>query len=140
MIFLDQVPGTHRLRAISSVGEVFPIATTANGRACLAMLPRDEAFRLAEQEWARQNARPDVAKFDLILNDIVENGIARDDGEHTDGISAIGFAFADWLGNIHVAQKDVNARSSSHYPAIISDCFTMTSACFMLAMSTKRPL
>lgn len=36
MIFLDQVPGTHRLRTVSSIGEVFPLTTTANGRACLA--------------------------------------------------------------------------------------------------------
>lgn len=31
MIFLDQVPGTHRLRTVSSIGEVFPLTTTANG-------------------------------------------------------------------------------------------------------------
>jgi DNA-binding IclR family transcriptional regulator len=107
MIFLDQVPGTHRLRAISSVGEVFPITTTANGRACLAMLPRKDALKLAEQEWARQGVQPDIAKFDQMLDAVAENGLARDDDEHTDGISAIGFAFEDWLGNIHAISVPV---------------------------------
>ncbi|MDC0116098.1 IclR family transcriptional regulator [Octadecabacter sp.] len=107
MIFLDQVPGTHRLRAISSVGEVFPITTTANGRACLAMLSRKDARRLAEQEWGRQGVQPDATKFDRMLNEVAENGIARDDNEHTEGISAIGFAFVDWIGNIHAISVPV---------------------------------
>jgi DNA-binding IclR family transcriptional regulator len=51
MIFLDQVQGSHRLRTISSVGEVFPLTTTANGRACLALLPEAEAQSLAFAEW-----------------------------------------------------------------------------------------
>ena len=107
MIFLNQVPGTHRLRAISSVGEVFPITTTANGRACLAMLPRAEALKLAEQEWARQGVRPDATKFDCLLNKVAENGIARDENEHTEGISALGFAFEDWIGNVHAISVPV---------------------------------
>lgn len=36
MIFLDQVQGMHRLRAVSSAGEVFAVTTPANGRACRA--------------------------------------------------------------------------------------------------------
>ena len=40
MIFLDQVPGLHRLRTVSFVGEVFPLTTTANGRACLGAIAR----------------------------------------------------------------------------------------------------
>jgi DNA-binding IclR family transcriptional regulator len=107
MIFLDQVPGTHRLRAISSVGEVFPVTTTANGRACLAMLPRKKALKLADQEWTRQNIEPDVAKLNKILDEIAENGIAHDDDEHSEGISAIGFAFEDWIGSLHAISVPV---------------------------------
>ncbi len=40
MIFLDQVPGSHRLRTVSPVGEVFPLTPTANGRAVLATMPQ----------------------------------------------------------------------------------------------------
>ena len=53
MIFLDQVPGTHRLRTVSAVGDVFPLTNTANGRAALALLPEARARGLAEDEWRR---------------------------------------------------------------------------------------
>lgn len=126
MIFLDQVPGTHRLRAISSVGEVFPITTTANGRACLAMLPRKDARKLAEQEWARQGIQPDATKFDALLNEVAENGIARDDNEHTDGISAIGFAFEDWIGNIHAISVPVPTSRFARQSATIEAALRTT--------------
>jgi DNA-binding IclR family transcriptional regulator len=42
LVFVDQVAGSHRLRAISSVGEVFPLHNTANGKAVLALLSEIE--------------------------------------------------------------------------------------------------
>jgi DNA-binding IclR family transcriptional regulator len=44
LVFVDQVAGSQRLRAVSSVGEVFPLETTANGRAALALLAGHEAL------------------------------------------------------------------------------------------------
>lgn len=101
MIFLDQVPGTHRLRAVSSVGESFPLTTTACGRACLAKLPSDQASGLVTAEWSRWGADGDVAQFMASLEMIREIGLAYDLDEHTEGISAVGFAFADWSGDLH---------------------------------------
>ncbi len=40
-VFVDQIPGTHRLRAVSAIGVSFPLHCTANGKAMLASL--DEA-------------------------------------------------------------------------------------------------
>jgi len=94
MIFLDQVPGTHRLRAVSSVGEVFPITSTANGRACLAPA----------------------------------SGIAYDDDEHTDGISAIGFAFTDLAGNICAISVPVPTARFSRQKANIENALRATKA------------
>lgn len=101
MIFLDQVPGTHRLRTVSSVGEAFPLTTTANGRACLAQLPEDQARDLAAKEWARQGKERDLDAFMEGLARVRETGLAYDLDEHTPGISAIGFAFRDWSGDLH---------------------------------------
>lgn len=126
MIFLDQVPGTQRLRAISSVGEVFPVTSTANGRACLAKLPREQAHALAKQEWTRRNIRPDIVKFDRILDEVVECGIAYDNDEHTDGISAIGFAFEDWAGNIHAISVPVPTSRFSLQKAHIENAIRTT--------------
>lgn len=85
MVFLDQVPGSHRLRAVSAVGEAFPLATTANGRAVLSLMAPGEARRLLEAEGAT-----DWESLSVRLAD--GDGLACDAGEHTPGISALGFA------------------------------------------------
>jgi len=101
MIFLDQVPGTHRLNTVSSVGEAFPLTVTANGRACLAHLPEDKARDLIRKEWDRQGVEGDLSGFMADLENIRETGLAYDLDEHTPGISAIGFAFTDRSGDLH---------------------------------------
>lgn len=101
MIFLDQVQGTHRLRAVSSVGEVFPVASTANGRSCLALLSDTEARTMAENEWERLDQKPDWPRLSKALNICRATGFAEDHDDHTDGISALGFAFTDVVGDLH---------------------------------------
>jgi len=83
MIFLDQVPGTHRLRTVSSVSEVFPLTTTANGKACLSMLDEAKAEQLIKDEWDRRNVRGDVQRFQQTLALVRETGLAFDLDQHT---------------------------------------------------------
>ena len=64
MLFIDQVESAHRLRAVSAIGVRFPMDSTANGKAALALL----------------RGGGDVG------------GIAFDRDEHTVGISAAGIA------------------------------------------------
>jgi DNA-binding IclR family transcriptional regulator len=45
-IFTDQVQGIHRLRAVSAIGETFPLHCTANGKAILSVLSDDKVARL----------------------------------------------------------------------------------------------
>lgn len=107
MIFLDQVPGSHRLRTVSSVGDVFPLTTTANGRAVLATLPRASAHCLIADEWTRRRLPGTPADLIASLDQISAAGLAYDLDEHTTGISAIGFAFADWIGDLHAISVPV---------------------------------
>ena len=107
MIFLDQVPGTHRLRTVSSVGEVFPLTTTANGRACLSALDKDKAKELILDEWERWNVEADLDEFMDSLSQIQQDGLAYDADDHTNGISAIGFSFKDWAGDVHAISVPV---------------------------------
>ena len=95
VIFLDQVAGTQRLRTVSSVGEVFPLTTTANGLACLSRIPVKSALALAVDEWDRRGITGDIKKMDAELSHIRQNRLAYDKDAHTVGISAIGFAFND---------------------------------------------
>jgi len=107
MVFLDQVPGSHRLRTVSAVGESFPLTCTANGRACLALLPEAEALALAEAEWRRLGRPGDAGALAARLRTIRSGGLAYDIEEHTPGICAIGFGFADWAGDLHAISVPV---------------------------------
>lgn len=101
IIFLDQVQGTHRLRTISCVGEVFPLTNTANGRACLSLLPDGDVSRLATAEWAQQGIKGDFSALKAVLAEVRKSGLAYDLDDHTPGISAVGFAFRDPTGDLH---------------------------------------
>lgn len=115
MVFLDQVPGTHRLTTVSRVGEVFPLTSTANGRACLAQMPEAEALALAQAEWSRTGTQGDPDAFLTVLATIRRDGLAYDRDEHSEGISACGFAFRDWNGDLHAISVPV---PSSRFLAI----------------------
>ena len=107
MIFIDQVPGLHRLRTVSSVGDVFPLTTTANGRACLALMPEMDAMKLAQLEWRRIGNDESTGELAAVLDDIRKGGLAYDNDEHTQGISAIGMAFRDWSNNYYAISVPV---------------------------------
>lgn len=102
LVFLDQVPGSHRLRAVSAVGETFPLHSTANGKASLALLDDGEIRRRLKN---RKLTLADGATrtIDSLLGEIAtvrETGIAFDREEHSHGISAVGTAFRDPAGSI----------------------------------------
>ncbi|MDQ0457569.1 IclR family transcriptional regulator [Rhizobium paknamense] len=101
MIFLDQVPGSHRLRAVSAVGDIFPLTDTANGRAVLAAMPAETAERLVLEEFRQRGIKRTWSGFLPVLEHIRDQGIAYDLDEHTDGISAAGIAFCDWKGTLY---------------------------------------
>ncbi len=101
MVCLDQVIGKHRLRAVSAVGEVFPLTTTANGRACLSKLTDAQVCKRVTAEWKSLDIAGDMDAFPTQLQEVRRTGLAYDLGEHTLGLSAIGCAFEDRLGNLY---------------------------------------
>jgi DNA-binding IclR family transcriptional regulator len=100
VIFTDQIQGPHRLRAVSAIGETFPLHCTANGKAVLSVLPPDKAARLLRGALPRLT-RNTITRRAELLKDIEtcrRTGIAVDDEEHTEGISALGTGFIDPMG------------------------------------------
>ena len=102
-VFVDQIPGSQRLRAVSAVGVSFPLHCTANGKAMLAKL-RDE-----ELSWLKkripltaftENSIRSWEKLEQELLRIRETGLAYDREEHSMGISAIGTAVIGFEGEI----------------------------------------
>ncbi|MBU2941120.1 IclR family transcriptional regulator [Shimia thalassica] len=127
MVFLDQVPGTHRLTTVSKVGEAFPLTSTANGKACLAKMDRDEAIKLIRNEWDRNGIKQDLPKFLEQLEEIRKSGLAYDLDEHSSGVSAIGFAFRDWAGDLHAISVPVPSTRFVEQKAIIEKTLYDTS-------------
>ena len=95
--FIDQIAGAHRLRAVSSVGEAFPLHCSANGKALLAALPREEADRLlpARLEAMTPSTLTSRAALRRELDQVARTGLAFDREEHTVGICAVGTAVRD---------------------------------------------
>ncbi|MEM8729560.1 MAG: IclR family transcriptional regulator [Pseudomonadota bacterium] len=121
MVFLDQVPGVFRLTTVSQVGEVFPLTTTANGKACLAQLDEEDAVKLIRNEWDRNANTADVAPLLEELDKIRKTGLAYDLDEHAVGVSAIGFAFSDWGGNLHAISIPVPSTRFEKQRALIEE-------------------
>lgn len=94
MLFIDQIVGTHRLRAVATIGEHFPLTSTANGKSCLALLDDATVETLVSAEF-RTNGRGmrALGQFMGEIDQIRDQGYATDLNEHTDGICAVGAAF-----------------------------------------------
>ena len=103
LVFVDQVAGNHRLRAVSAVGELFPLHCTANGKACLALLDDGEIRqRLKNRDLTIAGGKTrTLASLMDELKAIRRSGIAFDEEEHSSGISALGSAFRDQAGTIY---------------------------------------
>lgn len=99
--FIEQIPGPHRLRAVSAVGDLFPLHCTANGKALLASLPRREATALLGR---LQPHTPNTITLKTALwtelDTAARNGVAYDREEHTVGICAVGAVVFDPFGPV----------------------------------------
>lgn len=107
MLFVDQIVGSQRLRTVSSIGETFPLTTTANGKAALACLDEAEAARRVIAELQKTKAKGQIATVLSEIEAIRNGALAMDENEHTDGISAMGFAILDPNGEIFAVSVPV---------------------------------
>jgi DNA-binding IclR family transcriptional regulator len=99
-VFTDQVQGAHRLRAVSAVGETFPLHCTANGKALLSLMRPAELDLYLSATLPRLTAHTLIKPKDLraAVESCSKSGVAFDFEEHTEGICAVGTAFVDPLG------------------------------------------
>lgn len=94
VVFVDQVEGSHRLRAASAVGETFPAHACAPGKALLASLPasRLEAHLASRLQVLTPHTISTHAALRTELERVRGTGLAYDREEHNEGISAVGVA------------------------------------------------
>jgi DNA-binding IclR family transcriptional regulator len=104
VLFIHQIVGPQRLRAVSAVGEFFPLHCTANGKAILAALEKSAVLRLVPSTLQPFTTKTITSRRALLrqLEKIRDMGVAFDVGEHTLGICAIGASIRDFAGH-HLA-------------------------------------
>lgn len=134
LVFINQVPGAHRLRAVSAVGDSFPLHCTANGKAILAQLPdTDLSFYLRQQlQRYTPNTMTKPADLSREIRKIHKAGIAHDMEEHTIGICAVGAAVRDKANQLYAISIPVpSARfkeNRSKYEAVLIEAASSLSA------------
>ena len=113
LVFVDQIVGSHRLRAVSAVGESFPLSTTANGKAVLSLLDREHALDLIRRERSALRTAAGTKSLRQLEEELAQtraSGIAFDREEHSAGISAAGFALRDASGEIYAISVPVPSQ------------------------------
>jgi DNA-binding IclR family transcriptional regulator len=136
LVFIDQVIGSQRLRAVSAVGDTFPLYCTANGKAYLAQLSDDAIEALVGRAY---DARTPLTRLDSLLNDLKavrRNGVAYDREEHTLGICAVGVALHDPLGNAVAISVPVPSQRFQNRQALIADRLIATKAALESRMNS----
>ena len=102
-VFVDQVQGTHRLRAVSAVGVSFPLHCTENGKAMLAALDSESFARLKPRIRLTQTDGSAPRTWPQLEADLAQvrlTGVAFDREEHAQGICAVGAAVAGPDGEV----------------------------------------
>jgi DNA-binding IclR family transcriptional regulator len=137
LYFVDQVIGSHRLRAVSGVGEIFPLHSTANGKACLALLSDAEIKARYGMTLTKACKESGGSLVSLLaeLKEVRKSGIAFDQGEHTAGISAVGTALADPTGMIFAVSVPVPTHRFKQKSGHVADLLLGTRARLADAMS-----
>ncbi len=107
-VFVDQISGSHRLRAISAVGESFPLHCTACGKAMIAQIDIEGRASLLREELPRYTQNTKIQRQDVLSDiDNSREGIFFDHEEHTAGVTAIGVGCKDAMDNIYAISMPV---------------------------------
>jgi DNA-binding IclR family transcriptional regulator len=93
-LFVDQVTADQRLRAVSAVGDTFPLHCSANGKAMLATLPDPFVETIIGRSFPALTDKTITTLPALLeqIGGIRASGISYDREEHTTGICAAGCA------------------------------------------------
>ena len=92
-VFVDQVVADNRLRAVSAVGDSFPLHASANGKAMLAAMPEPDLRRVLNgrlEDYTKNTLTTPAAVRSEVDRIRTSEGIAFDREEQSLGVCAIG--------------------------------------------------
>ncbi len=138
LVFIDQVIGSQRLRAVSAVGETFPLYCTANGKAYLAQLTDAGVEKLIGRAYEARTPHT-LTKLEALVAALAETrrtGVAYDREEHTLGIGAVGVALHDPLGNPIAISVPVPSQRFEDRAGLIAERLTATKRAMQTHMNS----
>ncbi len=102
VLFVDQIIAPHPLQATSQPGASFPLHCTANGKAILASLSKDEIVKLIPEQPEPYTEKTITKRDELIkeLEMVQKEGVAYSREEHIHGVCAVGGAVVDHMKNL----------------------------------------
>ena len=103
LVFVDHVPGTHRLRPVSAVGVSFPLHSNAPGKAMLAALAETELEKYRRRLSLAKMTDNTILSWEKLNRELAQvrkEGVAYDHEEHSLGICAVGAALRDPTGEL----------------------------------------
>ncbi|OWW19296.1 hypothetical protein AYR66_07065 [Noviherbaspirillum denitrificans] len=103
VVFIDHLPGSHRLRAVSAIGVSFPLHCCAPGKAVLAALGQQDLDRLRRKLKLAQMTEHTITDWDDLdkeIDSVRREGIAYDREEHSVGICAVATTIVSPLGQL----------------------------------------
>lgn len=140
LVFIDQVTGSQRLRAVSGVGETFPLHCTANGKAYLARLGDVQMEKLIGRSYQARTPKTltDLKTLLADLKTVRKTGVAYDLEEHTVGICAAGVAMQDKLGNAVAISVPVPTQRFAGQQKHIADRLLATKSALEARMQAEK--
>ena len=103
VVFIDQVAGTHRLSAISALGVSFPLHSSANGKAVMALMSDAEIAKLQRRMRLEALTPNTITSWEALRREIEairETGLAFDREENSAGIAAVSMAIRSPAGEL----------------------------------------
>lgn len=95
LVFVEQVAGSHRLKAESGVGVAFALHSTAPGKAMLAAMPEAMLANLRPRLRLTRHTAQTITSWDVLLrelDDVRRHGVGYDIEENSMGICAVAVA------------------------------------------------
>ena len=133
VLFIDQVGAPRRLRAVSSIGSIFPAHAPANGKALLSTLSEEQLCRLLPErlEPLTANTITDRSRLLEELDGVRRSGVGYDREEHTVGICGLGCIFRYGPGrvasiSVPLPAQRFHGREDELGQALIATCDELT--------------
>lgn len=117
VVFIDQVPGSQRLSAVSAVGVSFPLHCSANGKALLAAMADDELHKMRKRLKLTANTGHTITSWARLEEDIEAiraSGVAYDREENSEGICAVATVIRSPSGELAVISIPVPTQRFTH--------------------------